>query len=269
MEITGTTGAGAVRGALEALLAHGRLTPSRAGTALELRATTITVESPTDTLVTREDFDPRLAAAEALHLIGGLEYGPRIRAITEHLGSRRWARDVPSFGVRLRDWMPALVWKLARDPETRQAHAPIWQTGDLGGGQADYLCATGLQFLIRGGDLELIVTWRSNDVWHGLPYNLFAFGQLQATVARALGVGRGPLTFQVGSLHMYERHIGRAFAAREAVFPVRPVDGVGVKTAGDAQRFWIDAARRASMLIRGSIHLDPTPSEAALLELLA
>ena len=46
---------------------------------------------------------------------------------------------------------------------------------------------------------------RSNDVWWGLPYDVFQFTQLQLTLARLLDVAPGEYTHMVGSLHAYER----------------------------------------------------------------
>lgn len=268
MEIIGTAGAEVVRGALDALITDGRLVESRHGTALELTGVTVVVKLPTNTLVVRKGFERRLAAAEALHLISGLEYGPRIRAITAHLDSRRWDSYAPSFGRRLRLGLAEAVVELSRHPNTRQAYVPIWRPSDLKDGRADYLCATGLQFLLRRGELELVVTWRSNDAWHGLPYNLFAFGQLQATVARVVGARLGRLVFNVGSLHLYLRHQAWAREAVELIYPGSAVNGVGSWRETDAQTAWLDATRRAAALLRGPVPLDPTPSEAALAELL-
>jgi thymidylate synthase len=45
---------------------------------------------------------------------------------------------------------------------------------------------------------------RSNDIYYGLPTDVFAFTMLQEVVARTLGVGLGKYRHAVGSLHLYD-----------------------------------------------------------------
>ena len=45
---------------------------------------------------------------------------------------------------------------------------------------------------------------RSNDVFRGLPHDLFCFTMLQELIARSVGVELGSYHHMVGSLHMYE-----------------------------------------------------------------
>jgi hypothetical protein len=268
MHVTAFNGAEAVRRTIRALTFAPEV-PSRHGYTRERTGLSLTVGHGNDTLVEMAHFDPRLAAAEALHLISGEPYGERILGITAHLGSNRWAPDKPSIGTRIRDYLPAIVAKLERDPYTRQAVLPIWRATDLGTGVEDYLCATGLQFLMRGRTLDLIVGWRSNDAWHGLPYNLFAFGQLQATMARALGVDVGSLTFQVGSMHLYDRHLEKALiASRMGMKPGPMLDGVGTLNDRPPRLAWRSAAWRAYLLLLDELPAPATDSELGLYSLL-
>jgi hypothetical protein len=267
MEIKTNTGGEAVRHAL-AMLHTAPKVESRAGTTRELTAYTAVISDPWDTLAPHEDFRPGLAAAEALHLISGEPYGARIRGLTADLESRRWSESHLSYGVRLRDQMPVIAWKLERDPTTRQAVTNIWNE-DLGCGTADFFCAVGIQFLLRDR-LEMIVTMRSTDAWHGLPYNLFAFAQLQCTLARCLGVEPGRYTHQVGSLHLYERHWEKA---RKAVTDIpwsnTRVAGVGLALRmRDVQNAWLDAAQRASALLEGWMPSSASEDEKRLFDLL-
>jgi thymidylate synthase len=70
----------------------------------------------------------------------------------------------------------------------------------------DIPCTLSLQFMWTEGErLGLRVSMRSNDVWLGLPYDLFQFTALQCAMADALGVEPGPYVHTVGSLHLYAR----------------------------------------------------------------
>lgn len=105
---------------------------------------------------------------------------------------------------------------LKQNPETRQAILSIWNKQDLveQDKHNDIPCTISLQFLLRNGKLNLIVTMRSNDAWLGLPYDVFAFTCLQRLVAHGVGVEPGWYVHQVGSEHLYEKHWK---AAEEAV----------------------------------------------------
>ena len=46
---------------------------------------------------------------------------------------------------------------------------------------------------------------RSNDIWMGVPYDMFSFCFLQVKMAMELGVEVGTYTHYAGSLHMYKR----------------------------------------------------------------
>ena len=64
-----------------------------------------------------------------------------------------------------------------------------------------------MQFILRNGKLDLIVTMRSNDIWLGLPYDLFNFTCMQIQMAMELGVEVGVYYHNAGSLHMYKRDV--------------------------------------------------------------
>ena len=53
----------------------------------------------------------------------------------------------------------------------------------------------------------MITTMRSNDVYLGLPHDVFFFTMLQELVARRLDVELGLYRHIVGSLHLYEHNV--------------------------------------------------------------
>lgn len=69
----------------------------------------------------------------------------------------------------------------------------------------DTPCTLTLQFLYREDALHLTTTMRSNDIWTGFPYDVFAFTALQTKMAFELGMTIGNYTHNAGSLHLYER----------------------------------------------------------------
>lgn len=69
----------------------------------------------------------------------------------------------------------------------------------------DTPCTVALQYQIRDGKLYATTFMRSNDIWLGLPYDMFAFMNMQVKMAMELGVGLGAYTHIAGSLHLYER----------------------------------------------------------------
>lgn len=65
-------------------------------------------------------------------------------------------------------------------------------------------CTCTLQFLNRQDGLDLVVYMRSNDVFIGLPHDVFCFTMLQELVATSVGVDVGQYIHVVGSLHLYD-----------------------------------------------------------------
>ena len=56
----------------------------------------------------------------------------------------------------------------------------------------------------------MTTTMRGQDVWIGLPYDLFFYTVLHELVAGWLGAELGEFHHQVGSLHIYESHLDDA-----------------------------------------------------------
>jgi thymidylate synthase len=86
-------------------------------------------------------------------------------------------------------------------------------------GMDDFVCTNVVQYVIRDGQMDAVVQMRSNDVIFGyrndwawqnfvLDYMVDAYNQeikLQ-TISDRPRVKKGSITWQVGSLHVYERH---------------------------------------------------------------
>jgi thymidylate synthase len=131
----------------------------------------------------------------------------------------RW-RNNP--GIRQKSSRSALqlVVELLREkPDDRRAVVSMWDSGDLveavRGVWRDIPCTIAMQFLVRDGKLHGVTTMRSNDVWLGTVYDVFAFCQIQCLLAAALGLEVGSYTHNVGSMHLYEKDREKAEAALE------------------------------------------------------
>lgn len=121
-----------------------------------------------------------------------------------------------AYGPKLIEQLPYVLELLRADMFTRQAVISLWRERPRH--SKDIPCTLTLQFLLRerGGALvlDLVTNMRSNDVWLGLPYDLFTFTMIQQYVAGQLNATCGTYHHFVGSFHLYERH---AVQARELI----------------------------------------------------
>lgn len=81
----------------------------------------------------------------------------------------------------------------------------------------DVPCTISQQFLIRDDKLHTIVTMRSNDIWNGIPYDVFFFTCNQIKLAMMLDVDVGIYMHNAGSLHMYKRDYKMALINEEKI----------------------------------------------------
>jgi len=102
------------------------------------------------------------------------------------------------------------VMELRKNPDSRRAvmvytRPTIWNEYDENG-MSDFICTNAVQYMIRDNKLEVVVQMRSNDVVFGYR-NDFAWQKYMADmVCHELKVDLGKIYWNVGSLHVYERH---------------------------------------------------------------
>lgn len=109
-------------------------------------------------------------------------------------------------GKKFIDQLQNVCTLLAAKPQSRRAVVQLFDAADIAEDHKEIPCTCTLQFFIRAGRLELIVSMRSNDAYLGLPHDVFAFTMLQEFFARRLGVKLGSYKHFVGSLHLYRKH---------------------------------------------------------------
>lgn len=125
------------------------------------------------------------------------------------------ATNNSAYGWRIHEKFGFDQWEhvknmLLKDPSSRQAILHIKDADNRP--TKDTPCTVYLQFLLRDGKLNLSVHMRSNDIWMGVPYDMFSFTFLQMKMAMELGVAIGEYTHYAGSLHMYSRDYRVALA---------------------------------------------------------
>lgn len=99
---------------------------------------------------------------------------------------------------------------LKKDPESRRAimiyTRPSMQKDYNLDGMSDFMCTNTVQYLIRDGRVHAIVNMRSNDVVFGYKNDYAWQKHVLDKVSAELNVPAGDIIWQVGSLHVYERH---------------------------------------------------------------
>lgn len=117
-----------------------------------------------------------------------------------------------------------VIRTLQKDPDSRQAILGIWDPnldpGYIESGITTIPCTLSLQFLIRNGKLNCICTMRSNDVWLGIPNDIFCFTSIFRMIADVLGIEMGYYQHQVGSLHIYKRDLEKCERLSDKEFKV-------------------------------------------------
>jgi thymidylate synthase len=175
------------------------------------------VEDPTRNIVNNRirNMPMRYAVGELAWYLSGSN---RVSDITQF--AKKWSEisddgetNNSAYGWRIFDKFGFNQWehikKLLRDdPSSRQAVIHIKDADNTP--TKDVPCTVYLQFFIRKGRLNLSVHMRSNDIWMGVPYDMFSFCFLQMLMAMELGVKIGSYTHYAGSLHMYARDYDKA-----------------------------------------------------------
>lgn len=109
------------------------------------------------------------------------------------------------FGWRGFNQVDAITQQLREKRDSRQAVLQIFDASDLAQKHKSIPCTCTLQFFLREGRLHMLTSMRSNDVYIGLPHDVFAFTMLQEIIARDIGVELGTYKHAVGSMHLYDR----------------------------------------------------------------
>jgi thymidylate synthase len=99
---------------------------------------------------------------------------------------------------------------LQKDPESRRAimiyTRPSIQTEYNTDGMSDFICTNTVQYVVRDNHVHSIVNMRSNDVVYGFKNDRAWQRHVLFFLSDALRIPMGNIYWQVGSLHVYEKH---------------------------------------------------------------
>jgi len=111
-----------------------------------------------------------------------------------------------------------VLMELSRSPNSRRAvmiyTRPSMHSNWCVDGMSDFVCTNAVQYMIRDGELQVVVQMRSNDVVYGYR-NDYAWQKYvqdklvydyNCGTKKADKIVAGDIVWQVGSLHVYERH---------------------------------------------------------------
>lgn len=108
------------------------------------------------------------------------------------------------------DQLDSVVKLLKKKPTSRRAVIQLFRDSDLEMHYNDIPCTTNIQFLVREDSLDMMVNMRSNDIYRGLPHDIFCFTMIQEIIACQLNLKLGVYKHSVGSLHLYEDMVENA-----------------------------------------------------------
>ena len=160
----------------------------------------------------RRRLSPEYACAELLWYLSGEAKIDMIAAYAPQYTN--YANDGianGSYGYRMRGQLiDGLFRELREHSNSRRAVIAMWNESDIHasvqGTSKDIPCTLTWQFLVRDNRLHMICTMRSQDIWLGMPYDVFVNTCYQRLIADALGFEYGSYTHQCGSLHLYEKN---------------------------------------------------------------
>lgn len=139
---------------------------------------------------------------------------------------------------------------LTNDPATRRAAVSFLRERDDLESSRDVSCVSSIQFFLREDKLHLFVNMRSNDLYLGLPYDVFLFSFLQELMSVELECELGEYHHYASSLHLYDRHLERAKA----------LVGTGSKEGGTMEKLTsvrqIEAVLAAEESLRAGGHVE-------------
>lgn len=208
----------------------GRVTANRLGTeCTQCIGVQLVLTDPTRNWVTHpvRNASMRYASAELLWYLSRKAsgdmikyYAPQYENFLDSSGDaygaygHRWASLMESG----HDQLEQAIASLHRNPHSRQCIVTMWDAKHdlmhaLTEGKRDLPCTLSWQFMQHDGELHMICTMRSNDLWLGLPYDVYVNTTIMRMVAETLGLKLGAYIHNVGSLHIYDKHYKRATAA--------------------------------------------------------
>ena len=144
------------------------------------------------------DLISRVAPNVNMSLFGrSAVYGPRIMP-----RPTQFPDGLSKFYTSGRDQLSDVINELSEFPESRRAVVTISAPDEP---LADQPCISSMQFLLRGGRVNMEAYARSWDLWFGAPHDLIVLSGILQVVASCVGLPCGYISVATGSSHVYER----------------------------------------------------------------
>lgn len=190
------------------------LSESRVGNVKDLGKTVYQISDDTFRLcfLKERNFNPFFAFTEASWILEGLN---SVEPLQHYIKTYDQFSDDGStlngaYGYRLKsyfhiDQINKAIALLKKDAHSRRVVLTMYSPDDLQKNSKDIPCNTTIYLKIKNNKLDITILNRSNDLYLGVPYNVFVFYILQCYIANQLKCDLGVQTHYTDSLHLYER----------------------------------------------------------------
>lgn len=190
---------------------------SRCGDFFDFGAVFFEFEHPINQLLllNKRKFNPFFAVVESAWILSGRNQLSDLQTIISDYG--QYSDDGNTlngaYGFRIQnyfeiDQLEPLIALLKKDRETRRAVITLYSPKDLiNSDSLDIPCNTSVFFKIRNNKLDITIINRSNDLYLGVPYNVFVFNILQQYIANKLGIEIGVQRHFTDCLHLYKQDL--------------------------------------------------------------
>ncbi len=194
-------------------------TDSRVGKVFDLGPAYFEFKNASDQFLTlrNRNYNPYFAIIEAAWILSGQNTLEELNKIIQ--GYDKYSDDGYSlngaYGYRIKkyfdkDQIESVTKLLSSEPNSRRAVITLYSTDDLDNNLSrDIPCNISICLKIRNKCLDITILNRSNDIFLGIPYNVFVFNILQRHIAKILNVPVGIQRHFTDSLHLYERDFVR------------------------------------------------------------
>ena len=111
--------------------------------------------------------------------------------------------------LNYRDNLDKIVTEIRENPESRQLLLPVFSLNDVQyiGGKRRVPCSIYYQFLIRDGQVNIIYSQRSADVYTHFGNDVWLAWEMMRYIATLTNLTPGFLYHNIGSLHVYHKDI--------------------------------------------------------------
>ena len=136
-----------------------------------------------------------------------------------------------AYGFRLQKYfdnnqIDIAIKSLKENPNSRRVVLTMYAVNDLNSESLDIPCNTHIYLQIIDNKLDITICNRSNDLYLGIPYNIFVFGILQKYLAIQLNIEVGNQIHFTNNLHVYHKNIEdiKSICLNNSIPKVRLID---------------------------------------------